>query len=60
MRSFPVRFCLDRLPLPWLEAILYRMRETWKWWSQGNLKNLKPETGDLLQIAAPAPKETVT
>ena len=60
MRSLPVRFCLDRLPLPWLEAFLYRMRETWKWWSQGNLKSLKSGTGDLLQIAAPAPKETLT
>ena len=66
IRSYPVRTFLNHLPLPWLEAFTYRLREIWKWWSKFNIKidTQTPcdrrETADLLQIGASVPKETVT
>lgn len=66
MRSYPVRTTLNHLPLPWLEAFTYRLREVWKWWSKQNLKantrgrESRTDAADLIQIGAPLTKETVT
>lgn len=61
MRSAPIRLILNHLPLTLLERVLFGMREAWKWWSKGNIKQeLSPDAGDLLQIAAPPPRETAT
>ena len=61
IRSLPMRTLLNHLPLPWLEAFTYRLREIWKWWSKSNLKTeVHTDATDLLQIGTAVPKETVS
>jgi coenzyme F420 hydrogenase subunit beta len=61
IRSLPMRTMLNHLPLPWLEAFTYRLREIWKWWSKSNLKTeVHTDATDLLQIGTAVPKETVS